>query len=730
MSLRYPLAIFVGSALLFIVEPMCAKQVLPLLGGTPTVWNTCMVFFQAGLLLGYAYVHFLPQRLGLRRHAALHLVLLGAAAWTLPIALPNAVPAGWHPVAWMLLALTYTVGVPFVLVAATAPLVQRWYAHGGKAGLRDPYFLYAASNLGSFAGLLCYPLLVEPSLSLNEQGRLWLGGYLVLLVLTALCLPWRIGRLAATDAVARAAAKAPAPTWLRRCRWALLAMMPSSLMLSVTTYLTTDIAPVPLLWVIPVALYLLTFVLAFAGRQMMPQTVVRRWVPLAVLVAVVVRLLEASDPLPLVLAVLLLVFFWLALACHGELALDRPSPYRLTEFYLALAIGGALGGVFNGLLAPLLFTRLTEYPLMLVLAALVCGLRTPAWPTRADWLSAALLGGATAALVVLVQSARYVPVETGQLTVALVFAAPLLIAYAGHDRPWRFALTVSAILLASSLYHGVFGTPVYRERSYFGVHLVADRDGLRRLVHGGTVHGMESLRPGEQGIPLTYYHPTGPIGQVMEALAGDARLDRVGLVGLGAGSLAYYSAPNQQWTFYEIDPSVIHIARNPDLFTFLRDARGHIDVIEGDGRLGLKASDDRYGLLVLDAFGSDAIPLHLLTSEAVEMYLDRLAPHGIIAVHISNRYVDLEPVLANLARSFAPALACYVQSDTTLTASQRASGKLPSVWMVLARAMDDLPPELRRGSWRRAHPRDDLREWTDDYSNLWQVFRWRGADEP
>ncbi len=269
-------------------------------------------------------------------------------------------------------------------------------------------------------------------------------------------------------------------------------------------------------------------------------------------------------------------------------------------------------------------------------------------------------------------------------------------------RPWRFALAVSAILLASTLYHGVSGTPVHRERSFFGVHLVADRDGLRRLVHGGTVHGMESLRPDERGIPLTYYHPTGPIGQVMAALADDGRLDRVGLVGLGAGSLAYYSRPGQHWTFYEIDPSVIRIARNRALFTFLRDAHGTVDVIEGDGRLGLKASRDRFGVVVLDAFGSDAIPLHLLTREAVELYLDRLEPHGIIAVHISNDYVDLEPVLANLARSFTPQLACYVQSDMVLTDAQRTSGKLPSVWMVLARNVDDLPAALRRGSWRRA----------------------------
>jgi hypothetical protein len=609
--------------------------------------------------------------------------------------------------------------------------LQRWYAHSGASGVRDPYFLYAASNLGSFAGLLSYPLLIEPRLSFDGQRWLWLVGYLLLLTLIAVCLPWQLGNSTAPAPIAQTtAAKAPAPTWPRRLRWVLLAAIPSSLMLSVTTYLTTDIAPVPLLWVIPVALYLLTFVLAFAGRQIIPQPIVRRWVPLAVLIAVVVRLLEANDPLPAVLAVLLLVFFWLALACHGELALDRPSPYRLTEFYLAIAIGGVLGGAFNGLVAPLVFTRLTEYPVMLVLAALVCGLPALTWPGRADWIVAAVLGAVTLTLIFIVQIARVFPAGAGRLSVALIFAVPLIVAYAGHARAWRFALALTAILLASALYQGVHGTPVYRERSFFGAHLVADLDGLRRLVHGGTVHGMESRRPAEQGMPLTYYHPTGPIGQVMAALARDERCNRVGLVGLGAGSLAYYSHSGQHWTFYEIDPSVIRIARNPSLFTFLRDARGTVDVIEADGRLGLAAADERFGVLVLDAFGSDAIPLHLLTREAVELYLDRLQPHGIIAVHISNNYVDLEPVLANLARSVTPSLACYVQSDATLTTAQKKSGKMRSVWMLLARRADDLPAALRGGAWRRAQPRDDLREWTDDYSNLWQVFRWRGTEEP
>lgn len=334
----FSFTLFCSASLLFLVEPMVGKMMLPLLGGTPAVWNTCMVFFETGLLLGYAYAHYVPDRLGPRRHAVLHGLALAAAAWTLPIALPATVPAGWHPVLWLLVALAMGVGLPFFLVSASTPLLQRWYALGDTTGTRDPYFLYAASNLGSFAGLVSYPLLAEPALTLPAQAWFWFGGYLVLLVLTASCFPWRASRHPSLPAIAP---QQPAASWPRRLRWVMLALIPCSLMLSVTTYLTTDIAPVPLLWVIPMGLYLLTFVLAFSGRPRLPAALVQRWVPLAVLVAVVVRLLEASDPLPVVLAVHLLVLFWLALACHGELARDRPSADRLTEFYLCLALGGA-----------------------------------------------------------------------------------------------------------------------------------------------------------------------------------------------------------------------------------------------------------------------------------------------------------------------------------------------------------------------------------------------------
>jgi hypothetical protein len=327
MSLLYCLAILVSSALLFLVQPMCAKAVLPYLGGTPAVWNTCMVFFQAGLLAGYAYAHYLPGRFGPRRQAVLHIVALAAALALLPIAIPADGADVGHPVVWLLVVLTRTAAVPFVLVAASGPLLQRWHA---AAGARDPYYLYAASNVGSLAALLAYPVVVEPNLTLAEQGRLWLAGFVVLVGLTALCVPWRTAAPAVTiDADAK-----ERPTRRQQARWVLLAFIPSSLLLSVTSHLTTDLAPIPLLWVVPLAVYLLTFTFVFARRPIIPHAVVQRWVPLVAIMVALVLLTEATEPMPVVLGLHLLAFFWLALACHGELARTRPAAAFLTGFYL------------------------------------------------------------------------------------------------------------------------------------------------------------------------------------------------------------------------------------------------------------------------------------------------------------------------------------------------------------------------------------------------------------
>jgi hypothetical protein len=721
MTWLYAAAILLGSLLLFLVQPMCAKMLLPLMGGTPAAWNTCMVFFQAGLLAGYAYAHVLPRWLGVRMHGFLHLLLLVVAFFTLPIRLNDEAPDGWHPVAWLLAALTLRAGLPFVLLAAGAPLVQRWFACRTP---RDPYFLYAASNFGSFLALVFFPFVLEPFFALPEQGEIWRFGFLGLTVLLAFCVPWgqafQSGRTIQAH-IDRAGRPGPtvdeSPAWLTRGRWIVLALIPSSLLLSVTTHLTTDIAAIPLLWLIPMGLYLLTFTIVFSRQNLLPHAFVVRWLPLAAIVLLITLLSEAVDLLPMGLH--LVGFFWLAIACHGELSRTRPAAEHLTDFYLCLAVGGVCGGALNALLAPILFPGLWEYPLMIVLACAIVpqgALR----PARQDWLWAAGVGAVSAVLMLTL--GRALPMRAAPI------GASLLLCYLLHNHPARFALCLAVVVLASGLDPGVHGTPVYRARSYLGIHRVTELNHLRRLVHGNIVHGQQSLDPDPErrGEALTYYSTIGPVGDIFHTLDGDSRLDRVGVVGLGTGSLAAYARKGQEWTVFEIDPVVERIADDPKFFTFLHDARargGNIHVEIGDARLQLKKSPRKFGLLIVDAFGSDAIPLHLLTREALAVYLDHLEPNGLLAFHISNNFVELEPVLANLAADAS--CVAVIRRHHALADQDRDRGIMPSDWLVIARHARDLQPLLAVGGWRDAKAQPAWRPWSDDFSNLYQVFRWR-----
>ena len=772
MAIFFAVSLFVSSTLLFLVQPMCAKMVLPLLGGTPGVWNTCMVFFQAGLLAGYAYAHAGPKRLGTRGHALMHISLFVLALWFLPIDLAGREPpAATFPFYWLVGVLLLAAGFPYVMVAASAPLLQKWFAATGTRRAQDPYFLYAASNFGSMLALFSYPLLVEPNFALSEQSRLWTAGYGVLGIFTAGCALLRAARDEGRGAregspltprpsslASHHSPLAPRPSSLApRLRWLVLALVPSSLMLSVTTYLTVDIAAIPLFWVVPLAIYLLTFILVFAGKPVLPHAVFVRWMPLVVLILVLVRLTEATEPILVLLGLHLLGLFWIAMVCHGELARTRPSAEHLTEYYLWLALGGVLGGLFNALVAPLVFTTILEYPLMLVLACLLLPGRegrvardegrakkgrpiplapraSPFGPHPAallDVVLPALVGGATVALILF---ARHLRLEPGPVSVAVIFALPTLICYTFMDRPLRLGLGLGAVLLASGLYPGVYGQAEYRVRSFFGVHRVthnADRS-YRFLIHGNTKHGVQSLDPDRQTQPLSYYYrdPEGsrssPIGQLFETMKGDVRLDRVGLIGLGAGALACYADTGQDWTFYEIDPSVIDIAR--ERFTYLRHCRGRLAIETGDGRLSLAHSQQRFGVIVVDAFSSDSIPVHLLTREALAVYRARLHPGGVLAFHISNRYLNLEPVLANLASAARPPLSCWIQKDLVLTLHDQKDGKAPSIWVVLAESPDDLKQLLHKGPWTRAHEDPRMRVWTDDFSNLFDVLELTGEN--
>ena len=700
-----------------LVQPLCARQVLLTLGGTPNVWNTCMVFFQAGLLLGYAYAHQSVRWFTNAGRVPIHITLLILAFCLLPVQLPGPDAPPEFPTVWLLQTLAVGVALPFIAIAGCGPLLQRWFADGGFG---NPYFLYVASSAGSFAGLLAYPFLIEPWLALQEQSEWWRWGCLALVVATVFCglavLPTRTH----VAAVGSEADRTAAANWRQRLRWLVLATAPSSLLLSVTNYITTDIAAMPLLWVIPLALYLLTFTVVFSSRPVIPHALAVRCQPLAVLVLMLLLVREATEPFFLVLGLHLLGFFWLALLCHGELARTKPAPAHLTEFFFWLALGGALGGAFNTLAAPLLFSGYAEYPLMIAIAATLRPSADATTRSRWDWLIPVGLAGATLLLILVSGRLRLDPT----FNVFVVYLLPLIVCYLLQSWPLRFGLSVGAVLLASLLDPGVHGRASVRMRSFFGVHRVTELEGRRRLVHGNTVHGEQFLTWARRREPLAYYHETGPIGQFLTALGNDTRLDRVGLVGLGAGSLATYAKPGQLWTFFEIDPAVVHIARDSDLFTFLRDSRGDIDCVLGDARLTLQASPRRFGVLVIDAFGSDAIPWHLLTREAMRLYQARLQDNGILAFHISNRYVDLEPMLANHAEELG--LACTIAEDRDKETVAQHPGKLPSTWLFLAK--EQLRFVGRPFKVHAGRPDPKLRPWTDDFANVLEVLRWR-ADE-
>lgn len=750
MLVLFSLTVFLSAALMFAVQPMFGRMVLPLLGGSPSVWNTVMVFYQVTLLAGYAYAHALGRRGP--RGWWLHLGMLAVAMVVLPLRLraDQAPPGGGDPVAWLLLTMASTVALPFLLLSTTGPLLQRCFSHTRHPHARDPYFLYAASNVGSMAGLLAYPFLLEPAWTLREQSLGWAAGYLALLAMIVAC-AWtaRRGIAAGGGAPHEAAVPAPGgdvpPDPRRRLRWLALAFAPSSLMLGATTHLSMDLVAMPLLWVVPLAVYLFTFILAFAGRALVRDGLLARLRTYAVLGAMLVLVSHASEPLWFVAGIHLAALFTLALTCHVSLARDRPGVAHLTEFYVWIAAGGALGGAFNALVAPQVFDSVVEYPIALVVACLLA----PAWAARVARADPAAPAGRLSAWA----RALVRPRPPGHdVVVALTFtgcaAAVLLLARTfGHEwrraefvlfvallcfplfalrrRPLRFGLALGGVLLVLPHAGDSDRSTLHAERSFFGIHRVQSRatDGgrMHRLVHGTTLHGMQWVAPARCDEPLGYYHREGPAGQVFAAFVPPSRPAAVGLVGLGTGALLAYAAPGQRWSCLEIDPAVVRIASNPDWFCYLEGAPVTPRILLGDARLTLAADTSRYDVLVLDAYSSDAVPVHLLTREALRQYFGRIAPGGVLAMHLSNRHFDLERVVARIA--LESKLAHRMRVDGAPTAGEAARGRESSSWAVLARAESDLAPIAGDRRWRPLRLARVSPLWTDDYSSLVSVLR-------
>ncbi len=719
---------------------MVAKMLLPFWGGAPAVWNTCMVFFQAMLLAGYVYAHLLTTRLSARHQTVAHLALLLSAAVFLPVAIsekniPNLSPES-NPSGWLLGCLFAVVGGPFFILSSSGPLFQKWFSKTGHPSAKDPYFLYGVSNWGSLIALLGYPVLLEPNLRLRAQNWVWTGGYAFLVLLSFCCagLLWRRHPLDVPKPGPSASLEGPAGTVespaeplsvRRQLKWMFLAFVPSSLMLGVTHFLTTDIASIPLLWVIPLAIYLLTFILAFSRRRLVSLRWLSRALPIGALGLTFLILSRSTQPVWLLMGCHLLVFFLAALLGHGRLAKDRPAPAQLTEYYLWVSLGGVLGGLFNALLAPHIFKAVLEYPLALVLSCLLrprdFAAENEAGRRRLDFALPLLLGTLTTGLALMIP---FFDFQSVPLRNAVVIGVPALIGFTFVDRPVRFGLGLGAILVSGGLFLGASGQTLLTERNFFGVSRVTrDAAGtLRRLFHGNTLHGRQFLDPQRQCEPLAYYHRTGPLGGIFEQFKANPAAARAAVIGLGTGSMISYAAAGQEWTFYEIDPLVIRIASDTNYFTYLShcaDAKPRL--VLGDARLRLRETPDAfYGLIVLDAFSSDAIPVHLLTAQALELYLSKLAPGGMLAFHISNRYLELEPVVGDLAGNTG--LVCYGWDDRYDDAPQ---GKDASHWVVLARESKDLGGLLRISRWQPVQGRPEPKVWTDDFSNILSALKWK-----
>jgi spermidine synthase len=662
--------IALSSLLLFLVQPLIARLILPWFGGGAAVWTTCMLFFQSLLLAGYAYAHASNARLAPRPQAILHIALLAAAAATLPIA-PSAAwkPQGdAEPISAILLLLAVAVGLPYFVLSATSPLVQAWFARERPKG--NPYRLFALSNVASLAALVGYPLLVEPSLTNGEQVSGW-SWLFALFALGCAWLAWRAGGVRAAPVAP--AAEAPPPTQRDYLHWMALSAAGSAMLLAVTNHLTQNVAAIPLLWLAPLTLYLVTFILAFEGGFYRSELF---WSFCLVWLMGMAWLLVDHDfqfDLPVQLGVFLSGLFVACLFCHGELYRLRPAPRHLTAFYLTISAGGALGGLLVAVVAPLAFNGYYELGLSMIAVAFLAALRCATLNPVARNMSLAVLMGVTGAT--LFDGLRF----------------------------------QEGVRLAARNFYGVlrvkeYGTP-------------GETSHVRRLLHGVIMHGEQFLHPDFRGMVTTYYQRGSGVGAALLARRERPGAMHVGVIGLGTGTLAAYGRKGDRFRFYEINPRVVDVASRE--FTYLADSDADLELALGDARLSLeREAPQAFDVLAVDAFSSDAIPVHLITREALALYLWHMKPDGIVAFHVSNRFLDLVPVVARLAAEN--------QAHAVLVAESSAddASRTQSDWVLVSR--DARALEANQIEEAGAEPAEDderLRTWTDDYSNLVQILK-------
>jgi hypothetical protein len=737
----YGATIFLSAALLFAVQPMFTKMVLPRLGGSPAVWSVAMVFFQALLLLGYAYAHLLTRVLPGRGAVLVQVGVMAVAVLTLPLA----IRAGWGrppqsgEALWLISLFAVSIGLPFFALSANGPLLQAWFARTDHPSASNPYFLYAASNIGSFLALLAYPVLIEPFIRLGDQTWAWSGGFilLILLVATSGAMLWRVPDR--PQEVAADAAATPAPTLRDALTWMALAAVPSGLLVAVTAHISTDVAAVPLLWVVPLALYLLTFVIVFSTRPVIPHWLAVMAQPAVVAALTCVILLEFTDSILIQAGAHILAFFVAALVCHGELARRRPAARHLTAFYMWMSAGGMIGGLSAGLIAPHVFSWVAEYPILIVLA-LLCrpGLALPQGRAWFAWLGALIV--AAAILYAMHESTERLDYWVRNLGVIALLAWTIVL----WKRPLIFAAIVAFILVGNIV--NTEDATSQTLRSFFGVHKISESDdgNYRILMHGTTIHGAERITPADEEdddeeddrpkaeqpkktaiaddkkdrpTPLTYYFDGSPLAQTIDAARQKAGgTARVAVIGLGSGSLACQTRPGDKLTYYEIDPLVVRIARDPEKFTFLTKCAPDATIVLGDARLTLvDAPDAAYDIIIVDAFSSDAIPIHLLTREAMELYARKIAPNGMVVMHLSNRHLELASVVAGIAQ--ANGLVTRLNDDEN-EETDDDEYRFESTVAAVARKDEDFGALAKSEHWEVKTPDPAQWVWTDDYSNI------------
>jgi hypothetical protein len=704
-------AMLLSAALVFSLQPMFAKLVLPRLGGGAAVWTVALVFFQGALLAGYCYAHLLTSRFSWRRQVGVHFCVLALAALFLPVGVAagfEAAPDSWQAL-WLIGLFTASVGMPFAAISATAPLLQSWFSRSGRNDAADPYYLYGASNAGSLAALLAFPLVIEPQLGAQAQSLAWSAGFAALAIAIMACavLVWRNG----ADEQRRCATPTQGSSAPQRIRWALLGLLPSALLVAATTHISTDVASAPLLWVVPLALYLSAFILAFSRRTFIPAQVTTWTLPIVAALTLVLGWTVGDWR---ILSPAILATLWLGTyVCCRALYDARPDAIRLTDFYLWMSVGGVAGGALAALVAPIVFDSVLEWPIAVAFSLLALPadkkLSRPMLLIFAGCLSITLIAAGLAALDL--TNAR---VATAGL------AAGLFAILVGRANRALMALACASIIaMTASIQHAGVR---FADRSFYGAVRVLDtEDGQwRRFAHGTTIHGVQSLDPAHRTMPTGYYGFETPIGASMTALS---EAGSVAVLGLGIGAMACHRRAGQDWTFYEIDPLVVRVAQDQRLFTFLSDCAPDASVILGDARLELaKQPPGAYDLVVVDVFSSDSVPTHLLTREAMQLYLSRTSEHGVVLIHVSNRNLALVDVAAR-----AGLAAGAVAIQRFYVPAQYSFANFASEVVALARTPEDLAPLLADRSWRVSGPPPG-RVWTDDYSNIIEPMTQRLAD--